>query len=134
MLSELKAQLRVLTSPGEQIVCAVSGGADSIALLWALYLLKEEWDLTLSAAHFNHHLRGAESDRDEQFVRDFCSGYGIPLHVGSGQVVPGEKGLEAAARDARYAFLQTLPGKIATAHTADDNAETVLMHLIRARG
>ena len=123
-----------LISKGDTIVCAVSGGADSIALLWALYLLKEEWDLTLSAAHFNHHLRGAESDRDEQFVRDFCSGYGIPLHVGSGQVVPGEKGLEAAARDARYAFLQTLPGKIATAHTADDNAETVLMHLIRGTG
>ena len=136
MLNKLRAFCKEyhLISKGDTIVCAVSGGADSIALLWALYLLKEEWDLTLSAAHFNHHLRGAESDRDEQFVRDFCSGYGIPLHVGSGQVVPGEKGLEAAARDARYAFLQTLPGKIATAHTADDNAETVLMHLIRGTG
>ena len=136
MLNKLRAFSKEhnLISKGDAIVCAVSGGADSIALLWALYLLKEEWDLILSAAHFNHHLRGAESDRDEQFVRDFCSGYGIPLHVGSGQVVPGEKGLEAAARDARYAFLQTLPGKIATAHTADDNAETVLMHLIRGTG
>ena len=136
MLNKLRAFCKEyhLISKGDTIVCAVSGGADSIALLWALYLLKEEWDLTLSAAHFNHHLRGAESDRDEQFVRDFCNGYGIPLHVGSGQVVPGEKGLEAAARDARYAFLQTLPGKIATAHTADDNAETVLMHLIRGTG
>ena len=136
MLNKLRAFCKEyhLISKGDTIVCAVSGGADSIALLWALYLLKEEWDLTLSAAHFNHHLRGEESDRDEQFVRDFCSGYGIPLHVGSGQVVPGEKGLEAAARDARYAFLQTLPGKIATAHTADDNAETVLMHLIRGTG
>ena len=136
MLNKLRAFCKEyhLISKGDTIVCAVSGGADSIALLWALYLLKEEWDLTLSAAHFNHHLRGEESDRDEQFVRDFCNGYGIPLHVGSGQVVPGEKGLEAAARDARYAFLQTLPGKIATAHTADDNAETVLMHLIRGTG
>ena len=136
MLSKLRAFSKEysLISKGDSIVCAVSGGADSMALLWALYLLKEEWDLDLSAAHFNHHLRGAESDRDELFVRDFCTGYGIPLHVGSAQVTAGEKGLEAAAREARYAFLQTLPGKIATAHTADDNAETVLMHLIRGTG
>ena len=123
-----------LIRPGDRIVCAVSGGADSMALLFGLYLLKEEWRLDLSAAHFNHRLRGAESDRDEAFVREFCKGYGIPLHVGSAQVVPGPKGLEAAARDARYAFLRSLPGKIATAHTADDNAETVLMHLVRGTG
>ena len=123
-----------LIRPGDRIVCAVSGGADSMALLWAMYLLKEEWQLTLSAAHFNHHLRGAESDRDELFVREFCEGYGMPLHVGCADVVTGPKGLEAAARDARYAFLRSLPGKIATAHTADDNAETVLMHLVRGTG
>ena len=136
MLNKLRAFSKEhrLIAKGDTVVCAVSGGADSMALLWALYLLKEEWDLVLSAAHFNHHLRGIESDRDEQFVRDFCNGYGIPLHVGSAHVQPGKKGLEAAARDARYAFLQTLPGKIATAHTADDNAETVLMHLIRGTG
>ena len=136
MLNKLRTFVREqdLISPGDCVVCAVSGGADSMALLWALYLLKEEWDLDLSAAHFNHHLRGEESDRDERFVRDFCAGYGIPLHVGSAHVVPGEKGLEAAARDVRYAFLRTLSGKIATAHTADDNAETVLMHLIRGTG
>ena len=136
MLSKLRsfAKEQQLIGRGDSIVCAVSGGADSMALLWALYLLKEEWELDLSAAHFNHHLRGEESDRDEQFVRDFCSGYGIPLHVGSAQVAAGEKGLEAAARDARYAYLSTLPGKIATAHTADDNAETVLMHLVRGTG
>ena len=136
MLNNLLEQLRQydMIRPKDRIYCAVSGGADSMALLWALYLLKEEWELDLSAAHFNHHLRGEESDRDEAFVRDFCAGYGIPLHVGSAQVVAGEKGLEAAAREARYAFLQALPGKIATAHTADDNAETVLMHLIRGTG
>lgn len=136
MLSKLRAFCKEhqLISKGDTVICAVSGGADSMALLWALYLLKEEWDLTLSAAHFNHHLRGEESDRDESFVRDFCTGYGIPLYVGAAHVVAGEKGLEAAARDARYAFFQTLPGKIATAHTADDNAETMLMHLIRGTG
>ena len=136
MLNKLRefSRQQDLIQPGDSIVCAVSGGADSMALLWSLYLLKEEWDLEISAAHFNHHLRGAESDRDEAFVRDFCAGYGIPLHVGSGHIIPGKKGLEAAARDARYAFLRTLPGKIATAHTADDNAETLLMHLVRGTG
>ena len=136
MLNKLRefSRQQGLIQPGDKIVCAVSGGADSMALLWAMYLLKEEWDLDISAAHFNHRLRGAESDRDEAFVREFCDGYSIPLHVGSGTIVPGKKGLEAAARDARYAFLRTLPGKIATAHTADDNAETLLMHLVRGTG
>ena len=136
MLNKLRQFSREqgLIVPGDSIVCAVSGGADSMALLWALYLLKDEWNLDLSAAHFNHNLRGDESDRDEAFVRDFCKGYGIPLYVGSSKVEAGKKGLEAAARDARYAFLATLPGKIATAHTADDNAETMLMHLIRGTG
>ena len=136
MLNNLRAFNRThgLIEKGDRIVCAVSGGADSMALLWSLYLLKEEWDLTVEAAHFNHHLRGGESDRDETFVRDFCEGYGIPLYVGSAEVKPGKKGLEAAAREARYAFLRTLPGKIATAHTADDNAETILLHLVRGTG
>ena len=136
MLNKLRAFVREqdLIHPGDTVVCAVSGGADSLALLWAMYLLKEEWELDLAAVHFNHHLRAAESDEDEQFVRDFCAGYGIPLHVGSARVVAGEKGLEAAARDARYAYFATIPGQIATAHTADDNAETVLMHLVRGTG
>ena len=132
MLNKLKAFMRAYR--GETVVCAVSGGADSMALLWGLYLLQEKLELKLSVAHFNHGLRGAESDRDEAFVRDFCAGYNIPFTSGSGQVVTGPKGLEAAAREARYAFLKTLPGKIATAHTADDNAETILMHLVRGTG
>ena len=136
MLNKLTAFVREydMIAPGDRIICAVSGGADSVALLFALYLLKEKLGIRLEAAHFNHHLRGEESQRDEQFVRDFCGRYDIPLHVGGARVTAGEKGLEAAARDARYAFLRSLDGKIATAHTADDNAETVLLHLIRGTG
>ena len=136
MLNKLLSFVRKydLIEPGDSVTCAVSGGADSVALLFALYLLKDKLKFQLSAAHFNHHLRGEESDRDEAFVREFCDRYEIPLNVGHGTIVPGKKGLEAAARDARYAFLRSLPGKIATAHTADDNAETVLMHLVRGTG
>lgn len=136
MLNELANFIRTysMISPGDRVICAVSGGRDSMALLWGLYLLKDKWNFTLSAAHFNHHLRGEESDRDEQFVREFCGRYEIRLYIGSAQVVKGEKGLEAAAREARYAFFRTLPGKIATAHTANDNAETVLLHLVRGTG
>ena len=136
MLNKLEASLRrfEMAAQGEHIICAVSGGADSVALLWGMYLLKEKLGIELSAAHFNHHLRGEESDRDEQFVKTFCAGYGIPLFTGGENVTAGKKGLEAAARDARYAFLRSLPGKVATAHTADDNAETVLLHLVRGTG
>ena len=136
MLNELTRFIRRydLIAPGDEIVCAVSGGADSVALLFGLYLLREKLGIRLSAAHFNRHLRGEESDRDEWFVRDFCDRFEIPLYAGGGTVTPSGKGLEAAARDARYAFLRSLPGKIATAHTADDNAETVLLHLVRGTG
>lgn len=136
MLNEIAAFCRRenLLEKGDRVVCAVSGGADSVALLFALYLLKDRLELKLSAAHFNHCLRGQESDRDARFVKDLCEGYGIPLFMEKGQVTPGPKGLEAAAREARYRFLESLDGKIATAHTADDNAETVLMHLVRGTG
>jgi len=136
MQNKLLAFLRhhAMVQPGDTVICAVSGGADSMALLWAMCLLKEKLEISLEAAHFNHNLRGAESDRDEAFVRDFCKTHGIPCHVGRGVVVPGSKGLEAAAREARYAYFATLSGIIATAHTADDNAETLLMHLVRGTG
>ena len=136
MLNKLTAFIRryEMLQPGDNVICAVSGGADSMALLWAMYLLRDKLKIQLSAAHFNHRLRGDESDRDEAFVADFCKGYGIDFVAGSGNVTAGAKGLEAAAREARYAFLRSLPGKIATAHTASDNAETVLLHLVRGTG
>ena len=67
--------------PGDTVVCAVSGGADSVALLFDMYLLRDKLDIRLEAAHFNHHLRGEESDGDEAFVREFCGhGVGLKFH------------------------------------------------------
>ena len=123
-----------LVQPGDTVICAVSGGADSMALLWAMLGLREKLGIYVQAAHFNHHLRGEESQRDEDFVVSFCKAYDVLCHVGGAEVKTGEKGLEAAARTARYVFLESLSGKIATAHTADDNAETMLMHLVRGTG
>ncbi len=136
MLNKLYAFIRQqkLIQQGDTVVCALSGGADSVALLYGLHLLKDRLGIRLEAAHFNHCLRGEESNRDESFVRQLCEKLNIPLTVSRAQIVPGEKGLENAAREARYDFLRTLPGKIATAHTADDNAETVLIRMIRGTG
>lgn len=136
MLNKVSAFIRShnMISPGDRVICAISGGADSVALLWAMYLLREKFSITVEAVHYNHGLRGEESLRDQAFVQEICQRYDIPLHLGSSSVKAGDKGLEAAARDARYGFFSTLEGKIATAHTADDNAETVLMHLIRGTG
>lgn len=136
MLNKLYSFIRQqeLIKPGDTVICAISGGADSVALLYGLNLLRDKLGIRLEAAHFNHCLRGEESNRDEAFVRQLCEKLDILLTVSRAQIVPGEKGLENAAREARYTFLRSLPGKIATAHTADDNAETVLMRMIRGTG
>ena len=136
MLNKLTAFLREeeLINRGDTVIAAVSGGADSVALLFALYLLKEKLGFSLEAAHFDHQLRCGESREDARFVEALCDRFDIPLHMGTARVVPGKKGLEAAAREARYSFFRSLGGKIATAHTADDNAETVLLHLLRGTG
>lgn len=127
-----------LLSPPEEICCAVSGGADSMALLWCLHTMQEDLHIRVSAAHFNHKLRAEEAERDEAFVRDFCHTHSIPLHVGSENVAAyaeaNRLGIEEAARLCRYRFFDSLHCKIATAHHADDNAETVLLHLLRGSG
>ena len=112
MLNKLERFIRQhrLIGSGDRVICAVSGGADSMALLMGLYLLREKLGFSLEAAHFNHGLRGVESDEDESFVREFCQGLDIPCHCGSGTVIPGKKGLEAAAREARYSYLTALGG------------------------
>ena len=127
-----------MLSPGDHLVVALSGGRDSMALLHLMLSLREQLSVTVSAAHYNHNLRGEESLRDEAFVREYCREHEIPLAVGSGDVsgyaAEHGVGIEEAARLLRYDFLLSLEGKIATAHNADDNLETLLMHLIRGTG
>lgn len=122
-----------------RVVAAVSGGADSVAMLLCLKELQEEFGFSLCCAHFNHRLRGAESDADEAFVKELCARLGVEFRAGGGEISPAGRGLEDAARQARYGFLHSVAGKdphtrIATAHTQNDNAETVLFHLARGTG
>ena len=118
-----------------RIVAAVSGGADSTALLLGLTGLRAD-GFAVEATHVNHHLRGQESDADEAFVRDLCRELGVALHVADGALDPDrirERGIEAAAREVRYARLSEIRaqnGFIATAHQKNDQAETVLMRLV----
>lgn len=128
---------------GCRVLCAVSGGGDSMCLLHWLSTRQGALGITVAAAHFNHCLRGGESDRDEALVRETCARWGIPLFVERGRVrefaAQGKYSLEEAGRILRYAFLERTAqaegcGRIATAHNAGDNAETVLLHLIRGTG
>ena len=123
----------------DPLVVAVSGGIDSTALLIAL---AEFGTLELIAAHVNHHLRGAESDGDEAFVRDLCARLGVPLRVADGTLDAAavrHRGVEAAAREVRHARLHEIRAEtgakyVATAHHKNDQAETVLMRLMTGGG
>ena len=142
-------QLNMATEAGSMVIVACSGGIDSLALTDLLHRLKETLGIKLVVAHFEHGIRGEESLEDAEFVRDFCRGKHIPCHIAHGDV-PGEmarchESLETTARRLRYDFLYGLRNKylaenpgthvyIATAHHQDDQAETVLMHLLRGTG
>src|SRR5277367_4522267 len=121
----------------------VSGGADSVGLLLLLLELREELGIVLSVAHLNHKLRGRASDGDEKFVRKLAAQHGLEFHGARVDVAARAKrekaNLEDAARRARYEFFSRLvaDGKVdlvAVAHTADDQAETVLAHILRGTG
>ena len=125
---------------GSRVLCALSGGADSVCLL---HWLARQEGLTVYAAHFNHQLRGEEADGDEAFVRELCERWNIPLTVGREDVKAfaraEKRSVEEAGRVLRYQFLQETAeregcGLIATAHNADDNAETMLLSLLRGTG
>ena len=128
---------------GDRIGVAVSGGSDSVALLHVLQTLSEPQGILLSVVHFNHGLRGADSDEDEHFVEKLAAQLGLPFISGRDDVVAvsraKRRNLEDAARRLRYGFFASLVGEgridlIAVAHTADDQAETVLARLARGTG
>jgi tRNA(Ile)-lysidine synthase len=141
-----------LLRPGDRVGVAVSGGIDSVALFRLLLEVRHDIGLALSVVHFNHQLRGAESDADQEFAAGLAREHALEFHVASGDVAQRaaeqHSGVEAAARQLRYGFFQQLLGanepadetepamlnKIVTGHTLDDQAETVLLRLIRGTG
>ena len=138
MLARLESGLRLVGyEPGNRIVVALSGGPDSTALTLGLSDLLGG-STPIAAAHFNHRARGEESDADEEFVRAFCAQLGIPLHTE--RAIESSDGIsEADARVLRYRYLhraaEELDAKfVAVAHTADDQAETVLLRIVRGTG
>lgn len=140
----LAEEFHMFPPAGEKLVVAVSGGADSVCLLHWLWRQSKNRGFFLVAAHYNHQLRGQESQRDEDFVKELVSRFdGVELTCGRGDVGQAARqngrGVEETAREMRYAFLDRVAqaeqaGAIATAHNAQDQGETVLMHLIRGAG
>ena len=125
------------------MLIAISGGADSVALLRGLLQLREPLKLSLRAAHLNHQLRGADADADADWVSALCQRCDVPCDVESAAVhaisEQTRRGLEETARDVRYDFLRSTAARhgcdvVAVAHTADDQAETVLHHILRGTG
>lgn len=148
VLSHIRRQ--ELLKAGDRVGVAVSGGIDSVALLRLLLELRAQLGIVISIFHFNHKLRGSESDADEQFVARLAAAHDLQFHSDQGDVVQHAAAEhlspETAARELRYGFFRHLLGngrdpgktrnvdKIATGHTLDDQAETVLMRLIRGAG
>ncbi len=132
-----------MLSPGDLVVVGLSGGADSLTLVNVLDALKQELQISLHIAHLNHALRGSCADQDENFVVNFARSRNIPVVVERQDVKAfaeqNKYGIEEAARMLRYNFFENLASrlgasKIAVGHTADDNIETFLMHLMRGSG
>lgn len=134
---------RELMRAGDRVAVAVSGGADSVALVRLMIELRGELGVVLSVAHFNHRIRGEAADADEAFVRDLARAHNLQFWYADADVPAyareSKLSLEAAARLKRYEFFENIVAcgsadRIATAHTLDDQAETVLMRIIRGTG
>ena len=132
-----------LIVPGDRVSVAVSGGADSVALLRLLLELRQELGVVLTVAHFNHRIRGPEADADQHFVSNLARQFDLQFCSGSADAPAYARSqktsLETAARDLRHTWFAQLvregkADKIATAHTLDDQAETVLMRILRGTG
>jgi tRNA(Ile)-lysidine synthase len=131
-----------MISEGDCVVVGVSGGVDSVALLSVLSKLRAVYGMSLIVAHLNHRLRGAESQRDEAFVRDLARDLGLPCEVASmevGLMKGRDMTLQEAAREARFMFFERVVQKhrahrLALGQTADDQAETMVMRFIRGAG
>jgi tRNA(Ile)-lysidine synthase len=128
-----------LLKPGDRVAAAVSGGGDSVALLLLLVELRAELGIVLSVAHVNHKLRGEESEEDQRFVTELAQRHGLELYTQEAPLGEAKSGIEAAARKLRYDFFRQLArenrvSRIATAHTLDDQAETVLLRMLRGTG
>lgn len=136
--AELPEEIR-----GRHVVLGVSGGADSICLLRALMVLRDDWRLELHVAHLNHGLRGQAADDDAAWLEALCGNWEVPFHMKRSDIsqLAAHSGdtIEEAARKERYLFLESVAGQtdsdwIAVAHTADDQVETILHHLLRGTG
>ncbi|MDI6784935.1 MAG: tRNA lysidine(34) synthetase TilS, partial [bacterium] len=145
LLSKIKKTVKKnnLFQNGDKVVVAVSGGPDSVALLYLLYELRKEYRFKLYIAHLNHQFRGKEADADARFVRTLAKKLKLPCFIKSVNVPAlakkGKKSPEEMAREIRYAFLREIGAKknatkIALGHTADDQVETMLMWLLRGAG
>lgn len=140
---DLIASVRFDETRGKRVLAALSGGADSVALLILLYENQARYGFSLAAAHLNHGIRGAQADEDAAFCRTLCKKLGVAL-IEDRIDVPAlarrrSQGLESVAREARYGFLRDAQKRcgadlIALAHHQDDQAETILMHLFRGAG
>ena len=135
--------LQNLIKPGEKLAAAVSGGPDSAAMLFCLNDLKEDIGFELSVFHVNHMLRGEESDSDEAFVKNLAKSLDLLFYSAKANVTGYQKkhkcSVQVAAREMRYYHLNQFAdrfslSKIATGHTADDQAETVLMRILKGSG
>ena len=142
-LTQLRHEIQSLALRGKRILIGVSGGADSVALLRGMCDCRAPLRIELYAAHLNHRLRGTAADEDAAWIRQICDRWQVPLDTEALDVAALAResgvGLEEAARTARYRFLEQTAltrsaGHLAVAHSADDQAETILHHILRGTG